>query len=190
MIVYMRGTSGAGKSHIGFQFVETYPWEPYTETGWLKNEVSKQVAYKLSGDLYVLGRYKPGVPTGGVDGWDYNSVFGLIERCAQRGHVYVEARSSYSVDRLNDWNKHYGLTVCYLDTPLEVCVDQVYKRRSYGKRAIDAPLNVAAMRSQRESLFKQADRYHQLGFKTKVIDHTRAFDAVRSIFWQAGWRPT
>lgn len=182
----MRGTSGSGKSHLGFQFVETYPWQPVVEDGWLKGYKTKQVAYKLPG-LYVLGRYNSGVPTGGVDGWEYHKVLDLVERLAAEGHVYVELRSSFGLEYISRWKNAYGITVCYLDTPIDKCVEQVYKRREH-KRMNDK-LNVEAMEAQRNQLMKQMKTYDEIGIPVALIDHTNAFNAVRSILWKAGWRP-
>ena len=192
MIAYLRGTSGSGKSYVGFQFVETYPTMPVVQTGWLKNDKLKQVAYRLPGDLYVVGRYNEGVPTGGVDGWKpHDKIIDLVETCAGAGHVFVELRSSFSIPHLQRWSKAFGLVVCYLDTPLDTCVENVYKRRAKGRGWRDAgsPLNVEAMRQQQNQLFNQIPRYEALGIKTKVIDHINAFNGVRALLWDAGWRP-
>ncbi len=186
----MRGTSGSGKSYIGFQLVKEYSHEPLIQYGWKKNATAaKQVGYVLPGGLIVLGRYNEGVPTGGVDGWNYQRIIGLIEDCAAFDHVYVELRSSFGMEHLQRWHRNFGLTVCYLDTPLETCVEQVYKRRSYGKRAVEAPLNVEAMRSQRDGLLAQMSKYEAMGLNVALIDHKNSLNNVRSIFWRAGWRP-
>ena len=136
-IIKLHGVSGAGKTTAVKALIEN-----------AESNEQKSFPYKFAGrayegkyhllwlpeieePVYLIGNYA--VNTGGVDSInDINAITSIIDVLHKKGHVVFEGLliSTY-YGHLGQHSKQYGDAYIYafLDTPEEVCVDRVMKRR-------------------------------------------------------------
>lgn len=147
MIINIRGTSGSGKSSLVRELMnqadEIEEIRPASAGG-------KLVGYSLEGladkDVHVVGSYH--TACGGCDGIKtQDEVCARVRRFAKMGHVVFEGllishiygrykALHQELDGLMGQGPYHWL---FLDTPLEVCLENVAKRRE--ARGNTAPLN-------------------------------------------------
>lgn len=129
MLFQIRGTSGSGKSYIVNKLMSKYSFKPLTKNGEIMGYYCKDL------NLFIVGKYA--TACGGCDsiktqdeicrrikvglnkGW--NVLFeGLI--CS---HIAQRYANIYEMCQ----KRKIGVKFCFLDTPLEVCRDNINKRR-------------------------------------------------------------
>lgn len=133
MIINLRGTNGSGKSTIVRALLSANPHKLcYGVLGPRYPEAYAITLPKRNRLIYLLGPYL--TPTGGMDVVQpYDLIPGLISKYAVKGDVIFEgvliSKSKGAVgEHLEQWGKNAVLI--FLDTPLQVCIDSVQKRRS------------------------------------------------------------
>lgn len=196
MIVNVRGCNGSGKTTISHTFFETYgPAEGIFEPNFRTKNERKAIAHRLPGNLFIAGRYQAG-----CDGINYGGLKELVRALAREGHVIFEnvlvSGNAKGIHEYRQTMPEQQWIWAFLDTPEDVCIARVYARREEAKAAgwnhrqekIDEPL----MRSY----YKRCRRSRELLLERGVpaaempmIDHTDAFNQVRDILWEGGWRP-
>lgn len=132
----IRGTNGSGKSHIVHELVRLHNGKTLFDDMY-HNEYYTRIDLPDGKIIWVLGKYK--TQCGGADGIPKQAtVLAMIEmlHLATRGfnnqHVILEGSiiatifTSYHnlAERIGDY--HF----CFLNTPPEVCVERVLKRRA------------------------------------------------------------
>jgi hypothetical protein len=130
MIINIRGTHGSGKTYIVKQILERYGAEPESLNP--KGRPLNHVVELLDGSkLYAVGDYTKAC--GGCDGIQpYSEIWPRIERLATLGHVVFEgAMVSSSYGSIGRASEIFGddIVFAFLDTPLEVCLENIRKRR-------------------------------------------------------------
>lgn len=200
MIVNLRGCSGAGKSYPGFRLLREFgpPVEEVKTTEYFGRQRPKLVAQVLPGGLCLAGRYTMKKSTrtggvgysGGVDGfYPMDELQRLIEDLAARyEHVLVESLLiSGTYQRWLDFSLEHGgpegTTFATLDTPLELCLERVQQRNG-GK-----PVKEDQIERHRKQVLRCASKFTAAGARSLMIDHTRSYEQVRDLFFEAGWRP-
>lgn len=132
MIINLRGANGSGKSTIVKALLDSYPHKScYGVLGPRLPEAYNIALPKRNRPLHLLGPYL--TPTGGMDVVQpYDLIPGLISKYAVKGDVIFEgvliSKSKGAVgEHLEQWGKNAVLV--FLDTPLDVCIASVQKRR-------------------------------------------------------------
>lgn len=130
MIVNVRGTHGSGKSTVVTKFLKKYNHVAIRPKGSKKPE-----AYDCDtpfGKVYVIGSYEN--ECGGCDGIQpYDRIIPLIQKYAELGHVLFEgALISNNYGTICKMSLDYGddFVFAFLDTPLDVCIERIIKRRT------------------------------------------------------------
>ena len=146
MIISVRGAFGSGKSTLVRSVLEKFGGKPiYGALGPKRPEAYECKVPKVKKPVYILGPYL--VATGGCDMVrPYDTTLDLIERYGAQGNVLFEGvLISSSFGRVGELMSKWGQeAVCaFMDTPLEVCINHVKKRRAAKKDVRDFdPKNV------------------------------------------------
>lgn len=136
-VIDIRGTHGSGKTHLVRSLLQRYQHEPIEDQG-------THLGYHLLDvDTAVVGSYDR--VCGGCDG--IGSADEVVERVRVFSkvfkHVVLEgilvAHTFKRYSLLADELKHYGYNFCFLDTPLNVCIERVRQRRL--ERGATKPFN-------------------------------------------------
>lgn len=153
MIIQVRGTSGAGKTHLVRMLMKQYshvtPVRPdVIPTG---KKRKHPIGYILSlpdsiaKDLFVPGHYETAcggadtinwaktpanAPVPGISGWDW--VNQLVESYANNGlHVLYEGLMvGYDKRHIRAFHKEFPCAIIGLNTSLRECIDNVKRRRA------------------------------------------------------------
>lgn len=201
MILVLRGSSGAGKTFVGKSLVERYAvkeimWPANTWPNRNKHK-AKLVGYELKGDLFVVGPYH--TACGGGDmiyGGPPKVQIPFAARAAARySHVFLESlmasgSAAHHYAKLRD-DTGQEVVLPTLDTPLDECIANVYKRNGGGSKGrVGVPLNTDAMAgSHRRILGGGRDNLLALGLEAPIIDYHRATELVEELLRRGGWNP-
>jgi len=147
MIISVRGAFGSGKSTIVRGILEKFGGKPiYGALGPKRPEAYECKVTKVKKPVYILGPYYAAA-TGGCDLiHPYDILLDLIERYGSKGNLLFEgAIVSSSFGRVGELVSKWGqeAVFAFLNTPLEVCIEHVKKRRAAKKDIRDFdPKNV------------------------------------------------
>jgi adenylate kinase family enzyme len=122
-IINIRGTSGSGKSTLVRRLMEAHG--PVTPLG-----SPKVQGYQCGPGLRVVGRYT--TACGGCDGIKtQDEICARVREYAQHGHVVFEGLLASGLhSRYRDLAREMGgFTFAFLNTPLDVCLARVVRRR-------------------------------------------------------------
>lgn len=134
-VINVRGTGGSGKSHLVVSFMKKYgamPIRKASSSDDLFNAGGKVEAYLVDYKgqrVYVIGRYE--TATGGCDGIKTQlEVCGRVLKYVRLGSVIFEGfLISGLYQRYRLLSRRVGGTYwCYLDTPLEKCINRISSR--------------------------------------------------------------
>ena len=145
-VVLIRGTSGSGKTWIAEQVIARCGGMEFADAARLGDPSEDPSTWKTGAYIWsdppvtVMGRYD--ATCGGCDTLSWKGAADIVEAFVldqvQKGqNVLLEGLmvSSYGVERLK---RIPDLTVVYLTTPLEVCLDSVKARRAVRNAAREA----------------------------------------------------
>ena len=144
MVIDIRGTHGSGKSWLMHQLI-SYGADEVTGTCHYTHK-DKVLGYVLPDwDAFILGKYSN--VCGGCDqiGSADEVVRRIREFSEQYTHIILEGiLVAHTYQRYADLAvemQDYGYIFCFLDTPLETCIERVKQRRANAGN--DKPLNPA-----------------------------------------------
>ena len=166
-IIKILGPSGAGKtSAVRELFVEADKWEKAGGSPKKPDAYALRFAAYPSKNVYVIGSYESNC--GGVDTIDSSQkVMDLVDTYSALGdHVIFEGllQSTY-YGKMGEWSQKYGQNFIYawLNTPLEVCMARLQKRREENgtKRPLNIPQAEAKWASVYVAFSKARDRGHR-----------------------------
>jgi len=185
IILCLRGTSGSGKTTIARTFIEKYPHNPIVSAGkkiWgYEINLSSE---KISSPLYVIGSYE--TTCGGCDGINTQKEIAdrALEARGYGGHVLIEGLllahagpKAITTTMLKETNSY---VLGYVDTPLDVCLDRVQKRRI--ARGDLRPFNPDNTISKHTGAHRTCINMHNIGVPVRTIDHTDAFNKTLEIY--------
>jgi adenylate kinase family enzyme len=185
IILCLRGTSGSGKTTIARTFIEKYPTffikDPNSDKIWgYEVDMSKE---GITSPLFVIGSYA--TTCGGCDG--IHTQLEIAERALSvfpRGHVLIEGLllahagpKAITTTMLKETNSY---VLGYVDTPLDVCLDRVQKRRE--ARGDLRPFNPENTISKHNGAHRTCINMHNIGIPVRTIDHTDAFNSTLEIY--------
>ena len=134
MIISLRGTSGAGKSHLVRRIMELYP-NAHPEFVEFR---AKPLYTVHSGRVAILGHYE--IANGGVDTIRrLGEAYALASDLYMRYHVLMEGKNmSDGVKQVMALTgKGYDIHVVHIDTPVDKCIESVRSRgHSIAERSI------------------------------------------------------
>lgn len=183
MIVNVRGTSGSGKTELVRRVMSAYTTLEHI------GPVKKPDGYVLtmSGrpDLYVVGSYQN--VCGGCDGIKtQDEICDRVRRWAPQGNVLLEGLlMSHLFSRYADLARELRpinrMVFAFLDTPLELCLDRVRRRRE--ERAAAAGREAGPLNPKNtETKWRDCRRCHQkfkdTGLDARWVSHLDGVEQV------------
>lgn len=155
--------------------------EPISEKVW---------GYELQHDIRVLGRYE--TACGGLDAiketrkpgqQGFHNTRKGIRMLAEIGHVVCEGVLWSTVFKSSDLiakelPQHHFI-FAMLDTPAEVCIHRVQKRRL--EKGNEKPFNPEELLSKVEQIGRRQEDLKQAGYDTRIISHTNPLSTV--LYW-------
>lgn len=191
MILNLRGPSGSGKSTVGHELIDMFPeheefYEPLLAGR--KKLSSVPIAYRLPGELFVLGRYR--ARGGGCDGlMPPSSVLDIVRHYWAPGrHIFFESLIISSSRQ--PWFDYAAalsrgeFVFGFMDTPWELCVERVLQRN--GGRPVKGDL----VRLHQRSVMSVRRRALEHGLAVADIRHDGDPTAqVLRLFLGEGWTP-
>ena len=186
MIINIRGTSGAGKSHLVRSIMELY----LTKIPAFIEGRKRPISYLLQGvttnstfkPLFVPGHYD--TPTGGCDTISKpDDVYTLVNSAADKGYdvLFEGIMIGDDVRRCVELKKKYGVenvVVIALNTPIEQCLAGIQSRRDM--RGDDRELNPKNTISRLDRLKRSMmPRLRDAGVNAKWLSREEAFTTVK-----------
>lgn len=185
VVIHVRGTHGSGKTSAVRAFMERFPHQNlYDANGKIVAVEVRAPGIRLP--IFLIGKYDNAC--GGMDG------IATQEEAAQRainawnvgGHVLCEGVLSSGVSPAGTFPRmlieHVApskLKFRSMNTPLDVCIDRVVKRReSSGNHKPFDPKNVTAKYNQVISAF---DKFVEAGLDIAWLDYNDPFSQLWEI---------
>ncbi len=171
MIINIRGTHGSGKSTIVRALLDKYAHQPLGEGK--RPEGYKVAVPELNKPLYVVGPYV--TACGGCDAVQpYALIWPRVLTYARRGHVVFEgALVSSSVGEIGRaMALRKDCVVLFLDTPVEVCLERIQKRR-LARGSLD-PLNPKNTVSKHRSVEVSRPKLEALKLRCVTLNYKKA----------------
>jgi len=167
MIVNIRGTSGSGKTYLVRQLMAACNAQPVLD------ENGKIDAYRLDGNIYVLGKYTN--ICGGCDTiHTQDEVCDRVRKYAAMGHVIFEGLLATAI-----WKRYQtlsqelgGMVWAFMDTSLEQCFENIYKRNG-GK-----PVKEQNTISKWEGARNVCEKAKEAGERVIWFHYENAFDEL------------
>lgn len=181
-VLNLRGTHGSGKSSIVKHLLDHYPNQPL---GFGKRPEGYKVTIPgLSKPLYVVGPYH--TQCGGADAiTSYDAIWPRVLSYNKRGHVIFEgALVSSCVGSIGEaLAKRKDAVACFLDTPLELCLERIQTRRALkgDHRPLD-PKNTAAKHASSQ---RARGRLEELGLRCVTLNYKKANKQVLDLLLEA-----
>ncbi len=179
MIINIRGTHGSGKSTVVHQLIERY------SASAVGDNPKKPIGYRMNtpfGGLHVVGSYR--TACGGCDGIQpYARIWPLVVEAATWGHVVFEgALVSSSYGSIGRSSEVYGddFVFAILDTPLEVCIERIRKRREAkgNMKPLDPKNTASKYKSVNDSLRMMREANRRIVF----LNHKKALPQLLGLF--------
>jgi hypothetical protein len=178
MILNIRGTHGSGKSYIVHQILKRFPNTEMPGKG--EKTTGYIVQLKPRSVVFVVGPYK--TACGGCDAVQpYDLIWPRVETAAELGHVLFEgALVSSSVGNIGRaMAERNDCTVAFLDTPLEVCLERIRKRRE--AKGDLRPLNPHNTTVKFEGILRSRPKMEALGLRCVDLNYKKATEQVLAL---------
>lgn len=178
-VLNIRGPSGSGKTTLVRDIMEQFPVIHN-----LLDERQRIEGYELYGHgsiVRLVGKYTS--PCGGCDTIKtFGEAESRIMRYWEQSHVIYEGLTISSVwQRWYDLSQRVGGQIwCFLDTPVDVCIERVYQRNG-GK-----PIKKENIQSKHTINVNHYEKALLLGEKAYRIDHRNAVDHIMHIMVYEG----
>lgn len=207
MIIQVRGSSGSGKSYIGFNLLERYGTgediiaPPQTKYNPKRKTKAKIIGHVLKGDLALLGTYRferEKTYSGGLEAWVWKGSAQdmrdfIAEQARQHRHVvfegllpsmaikpYLELARTLTEEQA----KAIPFVFAFMNTPWEVCLQRIYERN--GGKEID--LDVVQYTWKR--LHKNVKAaYDESEFDSPYIPYDNSVSWIEQTLALDGWNP-
>lgn len=198
MLINVRGTNGSGKTHISHSLLREYGFEPLVEPEYVCGKhFVKSNCHAMPDGTFVVGRYQSG-----MDGiFPQEIIEEMIRHWAPRGHVIWE--NVLVAANIGRWAVLSAETEpinhniwAFLDTPLELCIERVFKRRAeaaargFNHRQSDDAVKLGVISGHWRRVRRATARAIKAGIDVRIIDHTKSYEQVHNmLILEGGWRP-
>lgn len=176
VVVKLGGCNGSGKSTLAFALLD-FPHEPFYDDLVPKGKVAGYIVHHPKAKIRVLGRYESAC--GGIDSVGNVDIWAPLAKKYSTDStvdiVFLEGLMSGKVyGQLGAWseqpNQKGRWLYAFMDTPFEVCVERVLKRRQ--AKGNDAPFDPGrTMRSTFKGVQGAARKAAEGGHKVVHFDH-------------------
>lgn len=171
MIINPRGTHGSGKSTIVRKLIDQAIQQKLLNT----SPKGKPEGYELTLEgvnkpVFIVGSYHSAC--GGCDAIQpYDLIWPRVLKYARKGHVVFEgALVSSGVGNIGRaLAKRKDSVVCFLDTPAEVCVARIQKRRD--ERGDERPLNPHNTLVKHKTCTASIEKFRELDVRIEMLNH-------------------
>lgn len=145
VVVKLGGCNGSGKSTLAFALLN-FPHEPFYDDLVPKGKIAGYIVHHPKARIRVLGRYESAC--GGIDSVGNVDIWAPLAKKYSTDTtvdiVFLEGLMSGKVyGQLGAWSEQPGQKgrwlYAFMDTPFEVCVERVLKRRQ--AKGNDAPFD-------------------------------------------------
>lgn len=192
MVIDIRGTHGSGKSHIIRKLMSYYTWKPFMGEG----RATKKGPVKIRHlgfeckqmNAIVLGNYAEGVPSGGCDNiQDPEEVVRRV-KLFNTTHKYVFMEGilvSHTFARYSELAFELGdYWFCFLNTPLEVCIERVKSRNANSASTNIRPFNDLNIRKDYRQIYEVVrNKCIAAGHKVVVLNYRCP---IAQLNWEVG----
>jgi hypothetical protein len=178
VIINIRGTSGAGKTHLVRRIMAELPnWQDVTFEGKLIGHRTRT----QRGALVVIGPYREGKVTGGCDNIQQReTAFELIGYWAADADVIFEGLLlSEEVRRTVELQRISPVHVIFLNTPIDDCIASINERRR--ARGEEKPVNENNTRKRMKPIFSARGRLKDAGVTVTSLSREEAFLHVKEL---------
>lgn len=183
IILRIAGTFGSGKTTAVREFLNGYPGEVFTKRGKIMGYKVKLNEAGIQTPAYIVGKYDN--TCGGTDAIKTQAeIAEKILKAHPYGHVLYEGAlvsASGLAGQVTQAVHHTGCDVyAFLDTPLEVCIERVKKRRlDAGNEKEFDPKN---LEDKFQSVINCYRNLRAEGtYDVRLIDHTRPHEQLLDI---------
>lgn len=187
-IVNLRGTSGSGKSSVAFEMLRQFPHQELKGAdGKVKGYSIDASSYGISAPIYLLGKYT--TACGGCDQipTQQEAADRAYKAWNSGGHVLMEGLLASAAGLNGAVTKTITQTgeavFAILDTPLDVCIERVKKRRE--ARGDERPFNTKNTNDKYTQTHSTAKSLKDAGLDVRYINHVNSFKEVMDIFLQS-----
>jgi hypothetical protein len=177
LIVQLRGTHGSGKTSIVKHLLAQYNAEALYDTSKKKPKILgyRFTSPKISRPVYVPGTYENAC--GGLDGCGtQEQQVELILKAYRYGHVLCVGVLSGGVSPAATFPRMLleavgaeNYAMCFLDTPLQLCIDRVKARRA--ERGDDRPFDPKNVISKYHSVVGSIQKSIDAGCRVYMLNH-------------------
>ena len=190
-ILNIRGPNGSGKSYIMLKLMKKTNAKPLYHEDEKNKLMGALIGYKgeyRGTPIYFVGPYD--VMSGGADKvmkhFSIELVDDLVRKWSKLGHVIFEGfiiAGLYS--RYSNLSKEVGgITFCYIDTPMEVCLQRL-KDRNKGRSAavglVRKGMGNKTVGAKDKQIWVTKDKFTDDGEKIRMIDHEKPMKAIYRI---------
>lgn len=179
-VLNLRGGNGSGKSFVHKWMIDNHDSTPLYSPNFFTRAEKKATAWKLAGDLYLIGGYQTG-----ADSILFNSLYAQVQAFAQHGHVFFEnvlvSGSKMSWLRRRQAMPDQNWIWATLDTPPEICVQRIYNRNG-GK-----PINEQVIIDFNCRIRALQTWFAAAGERSVLIDHRNQVREVHDLLTEGGW---
>lgn len=183
VILRIAGTFGSGKTTAVREFLNGYPGEVFTSRGKIMGYQVRLNEAGIQTPAYIVGKYDN--TCGGTDAIKTQAeIAEKILKAHPYGHVLYEGAlvsASGLAGQVTQAVHHTGCDVyAFLDTPLEVCIERVKKRRlEAGNEKEFDPKN---LEDKFQSVINCYRNLRAEGtYDVRLIDHTRPHEQLLDI---------
>lgn len=195
MIINIRGTNGSGKTTLARRFIldnaqtvllVSYPWPSTKEPDRLKDVTGQLSEIPGLGTVCVVGSYAQA--QGGLDTIPSFAIqFAAIKAAADiADHVICEGILASTV--AGSWVEFFAdamvladqqVAVCYLDPPLEVCLQRIRERQERAGKVREIKANL--VEAKIKAINATNRRFRERGIPTYLLPHVGGVDAAEKL---------
>jgi len=182
VILRVAGTFGSGKTTAMREFLNGYPGEVFMKANKIQGYKVKLDEAGLQVPAYILGKYDN--TCGGTDAIKTQAeIAEKIMKAHPYGHVLYEGALVSASGLTGQVTQAVHATGCdvyaFLDTPLEVCIERVKKRRT--EAGNDKEFDPKNLEDKFQSVINCYRNLRREGYDVRLIDHTRPHEQLLDI---------
>jgi predicted kinase len=190
MILNIRGTHGSGKSTLVRKLLDSGTTMAAVNEDGSPSDAKRPAGYVVFGlpgmkkgaAMYVVGPYE--TACGGADAIQpYDLIWPRVLEYARKGHVIFEgalvSSSVGNIGREMAARRQKDCVVLFLDTPVQVCLDRIAKRRA--AKGDERPLNPKNTTVKHHAVEVSRPKLEALGLRCVTLHHRKAFKELMEV---------